>query len=172
MRNEKSLHLLRVSLLFEESDEKRLYELLEILKKYPAGIYDIAFFTNYIHIPYTLEEGMRRNELLKKYIKLFKSEGYNAGINHLTTIGHHEEDLAYGLGDKYTYMMGESGKICRGSYCMNDENYLNEYVVPLYKGLAEAEAIEKKAELVLVADFSEYNAKITKPLKNSTFSHF
>ena len=69
MKNEKSLRLLRVSLLFEESDEKRLYELLNILKKYPSGIYDVTIFTNYIHIPYTLKEGKRRNSILKKYIK-------------------------------------------------------------------------------------------------------
>lgn len=163
MANEKSLHLLRISMLFEESDEKRLYELLEILKKYPSGIHDIAFFTNYIHIPYTLEEGERRSRILKKYIELFKSEGYNVGINHLTTIGHHEEDLAYGLGDKYTYTVGEKGEVCRGSYCMNDEKYLSEYVVPLYIGLAKAEP-----QFILIDDDIRYGHM---PIGNGCFCH-
>jgi len=161
MVNDKSLHLLRVSLLFEESDEKRLCELLEMLKKYPAGIYDIAFFTNFVHIPYTLEEGLRRNEILSKYIKLFKEAGYNTGINHLTTIGHHEEDLSNGLGDKYSFMTGTDGRVCRGSYCMNDENYLNEYIVPLYEGLAKADP-----DFILVDDDIRYGHM---PIGNGCF---
>ena len=74
---------------------------------------------------------MRRMETLRK-------EGFSAGINILGTIGHHGEDLPNGLWDKYTYMTGEKGDVCRGVYCMNDESFIREYVRPVYAVLAES----------------------------------
>ena len=146
-----TLHLLRIASLFDGNDEARHDKLFEILKAYPTGIKEIAFFTNNVHSPFTLKEAERRAEKLKEYIKKAKSEGYRAGINHLTTIGHHEEDLDYTLGDKYTYMTGVSGKTCHGSYCMNDDNFINEYVIPLYKMLAKTEPV-----FILVDDDIRY----------------
>ena len=136
MKNECSPHLLRVSLLFDERDEARLCDLLDILQKYPSKIREIAFFTSLIHVPQPLDEIKHRAEILKKHIQRFRNAGFRTGINHLSTVGHHEENLGCGLGERYTHITDRNGTPCRGAYCMNDERYLSEYVVPLYKELA------------------------------------
>ena len=146
-------HLLRVTADYYDaaSDKLRFLELMDILKEYPCGISEIALFTNGVHTPFTLAEGKRRAEIIKERLAIIRENGFKAGINHLTTIGHHEEDLPYSLGDKYQYMVGETGQVCKGSYCMNDTRYLNEYVAPLYKILAET-----KPDFILVDDDIRY----------------
>ena len=119
-------------------DEKRFNEFLRLLKKYPCEIGQIALFTASTHPPLTIEETQRRIAIIENRMKTIRNAGFSAGINILGTIGHHEEDLKAGLGDKYTYMTGEDGRVCRGSYCMNDESFLREYVVPVYGILAKS----------------------------------
>ena len=153
MLNKNLPHLLRVTSDYydAENDKLRFLELMDILKEYPCGINEIALFTNYVHAPFTLAEGKRRADIIKERLGIIRANGLKAGINHLTTIGHHEEDLPYSLGDKYQYMVGEKGDVCRGSYCMNDTGYLNEYVAPLYRILAETEP-----DFILIDDDIRY----------------
>lgn len=132
------LHSLRVA--YENwVDPDRLEHLLRLLTMYPAGITQIALFTTSVHIPLTLTELTRRAQILKERMETIRNAGFSAGINILTTIGHHCEDLDAGLGERYPFMTSVHGEVCRGSYCMRGEAYLEEYVIPCYKILAQAE---------------------------------
>ena len=53
--------------------------------------------------------------------------GYKTGINILTTIGHHNENLDNSLKGNYTYMTDINGEVCHGSFCPNDDN-MREYI--------------------------------------------
>lgn len=117
------------------NDEYRFKKLLSMLDKYPCGIGEIAFFTAFSHAPLTLEETKKRLETIEKRMIDARSAGYKAGINILATIGHHNEDLENSL-KGYTNMTGIDGNVCHGSFCMNDQKFLEEYVVPVYQMLA------------------------------------
>lgn len=132
------MHTLRVA--YENwVDPKRFEDLLSLLKKYPGNLHSIALFTSATHAPLTLEELQRRADIIKIRLKRARECGYSCGINILATIGHHEEDLDRGLGDRYTYMTGKNGEVCRGSYCMNDKNFIQNHVKPTYEILLSAE---------------------------------
>ena len=131
------LHSLRVA--YENwHDEKRFADLLRILRQYPCGITQVAFFTSSTHAPLTLEELFRRTDMIADRICAVKAMGLSAGINLLTTIGHHFEDMNTALGGEYTYMTNIHGEVCPGSYCMRNPAFLQEYVTPCYTVLAKA----------------------------------
>lgn len=136
--DKKRMHSLRVA--YENwFYSERFADLLKLLKEYPCAIQSVALFTSATHSPLTYEETVKRTAIIKKRLKELRNEGFYAGINILGTIGHHEEDLEHSLGDKYTYMTNKEGKVCCGSYCMNDEKLISEYITPVYKLLANAE---------------------------------
>jgi len=137
MRN-KVLHSIRIA-EYTWYDPDNYLNLLKLLKKYDCGISQIALFTATTHIPLTFEELDRRLEIIKERIAIAKAEGFECGINILATIGHHCEQLENGLGDKYTYMTNIDGEVCKGSYCMRNEKYLDEYVKPAYTKLCKAD---------------------------------
>ncbi len=132
---ENTLHSVRVGDI-NWLKEERFIHLLKLLKEYPCGISQIALFTTGTHIPLTLAESAKRMEIMKERFKLIREAGFSAGINILTTIGHHCEDLGHGLGDKYTYMTNIDGEVCKGSYCMRNPKYHEEYIIPIYTQMA------------------------------------
>lgn len=131
------MHTIRVA--YENwIDSERFDALLELLKKYPCNIQSIALFTAATHAPLTPYEMDRRLEIIKKRLEQVRKCGFLGGINILATIGHHEEDLENSLGSKFTYMTNAAGDVCKGSYCMNDSSFLEEYVAPVYGMLVAA----------------------------------
>lgn len=120
-------------------DAERFSQLMELFKAYPCNIQSLAFFTASTHAPLTLEELTRRVNIIKERMAVARKAGFSVGINILATIGHHEEDLSNTLGNKFFRMTGVDGRICRGSYCMNDTRLLENHVAPVYKILAEAQ---------------------------------
>jgi len=133
----KRMHSLRVA--YENwYYPNRFKDLMDLLKKYPCNLQSVALFTSATHPPLTLEETEIRLNIIKERLDDIRSLGLFAGINILGTIGHHEEDLDNHLKGDYTYMTNKTGDVCRGSYCMNDEKFINEYVIPVYTKLAEA----------------------------------
>jgi len=132
---ERHLHSIRVS---DENwrHEDRFTHLLRLLKEYPGGITQMALFTTGTHIPMTFETFRERLAVIEKRLEEIRKAGFSAGINHLTTIGHHCEDLDAGLKDQYTYMTNIHGEVCHGSYCMRNPKFLREYVVPCYTMMA------------------------------------
>ena len=136
-KKENYMHSIRV--MYENwIDPKRFEDLLTLFKKYPCNIQSLALFTSSTHAPITLEEMKRRADIMKVRLERARECGFAGGINILATIGHHEEDLLRGLGDKYTYMTGKTGAVCRGSYCMNDESFIENHVKPTYYILLSA----------------------------------
>lgn len=125
------MHTLRVGYKNWVNAE-RFEELLKLLKKYPCNIQSLALFTANTHAPLTLEELQRRTDIMKVRMERAREFGFPCGINILATIGHHEEDLNRSLGDRYAYMTGADGRVCRGSYCMNDIRLIEEHVKPTY----------------------------------------
>ena len=130
-------HAVRVAVENWE-DPDRFDDLLCLLGKYPGGIGQVALFTSMVHSPLPLSEFDRRARIMKDRLARIRKAGFVPAINILATIGHHEEDLPETPAGNYTLMTGADGRGCRGSVCMNDERYLKEYVVPVYRMLAEA----------------------------------
>jgi len=131
----RNLHSIRVA-VDNWLHEDQLEHLLRLLGEYPCGITQMALFTTTTHIPMTLQTFAERLAIIEKRLEMIREAGFSAGINHLTTIGHHCEDLGAGLKDQYTYMTNIKGEVCQGSYCMRNEKLLKEYIVPCYTMMA------------------------------------
>ena len=117
--------------------EKRYDELLALFEKYKGVTDEITFFTSFTHPPLPLTEVESRCELLTKRITQAKALGYRAGINILSTIGHHGENLANSLSGNYTNLTDIDGNVCRGAFCPNDPR-VQEYIRELYKTVVAA----------------------------------
>lgn len=117
--------------------ENRYGELLTLFEKYKGVTDEITFFTSFTHPPLPLEEVKRRCELLARRMPQARALGYRAGINILSTIGHHEENLPNSLSGNYTNLTDIDGNVCRGSFCPNDPR-VQEYVRELYQIVAAA----------------------------------
>lgn len=157
---DKHLHSIRVA--YENwIEEDRFEHLLRLLEEYPCGITQMAMFTAATHSPMKLEELAHRTHILGLRLQRLRSTGLSGGINHLPTIGHHCEDLDAGLGDRYTYMTNIHGEVCRGCYCMRDEKFLEEYVIPSYILIAQA-----KPDFIWIDDDIRYGHM---PIGNGCF---
>ena len=130
----------------------RFSDLLTLLKKYSCNISSVALFTSAVHIPLAIEETVRRVNIIKDRMEQIRSIGLSAGINILGTIGHHEEDLDNSIPGGYTNMTGADSSVCRGCYCMNDERFLEEYIRPVYRILAES-----SPDFIWIDDDVRYN---------------
>lgn len=117
--------------------EARFQELLTLFEKYPGVTDEITFFTSFTHPPIPLDVLEQRLDILSKRMQACRQKGYRAGINILSTIGHHEENLDNSLQGDYQPMTDIDGKICRGSMCPNHNN-LQQYVRSAYTAIAKA----------------------------------
>ncbi len=119
-----------------ESDA-RFKELLALFERHKGVTDEITFFHSVTHAVIPLEEVERRCKILKRRMEAVRKLGYRTGINVLTTIGHHSEDLDRSLQGDYTPMIDQNGKPCHGVFCPNDPKY-HHYIVRLYELTAEA----------------------------------
>ena len=87
--------------------------------------------------PLPLDVFRKRAEILKERMEQARKRGYKTGINILTTIGHHNENLDNSLKGEYTYMTDITGAVSHGSFCPNDEN-MREYIKDIYQLTARA----------------------------------
>ena len=118
--------------------EQRFEELISLFNKYKGVTDEITLFTSETHPPLPLDVFQKRMELFKKRMQTARKSGYRAGINVLSTIGHHNENLENSLHGDYTNMTDIDGKICKGSYCPNDARY-QTYIREIYTSMALAE---------------------------------
>lgn len=118
--------------------ETRCIRLLDLFDKYKGVTDDITFFTAQTHPPLPLDVFKDRVKILSLRMKLARERGYRSGINILATIGHHEENLENSLQGYYTLATDIDGRVCRGSFCPNDEN-LRRYVREIYRAAASAD---------------------------------
>jgi len=119
------------------ASEKRCNEVFDLFDKYKSVTDEITFFTSNTHAPIPLDVFRQRTEILKQRMELARKRGYKTGINILTTIGHHNENLDNSLKGKYTCMTNIDGAVCNGSYCPNDE-HMREYIRNIYQLTTQA----------------------------------
>jgi hypothetical protein len=118
--------------------EDRYRELLALFEKYQGVTDEITFFTSVTHPPLPLAEIQRRCAILARRIPEAKARGYRAGINVLSTMGHHEENLPNSLAGDFTRVTDLDGNVSLGSFCPNDPRF-HDYVRDLYRLVAAAD---------------------------------
>jgi hypothetical protein len=118
--------------------EARYRELLAMFEKYRGVTDEITFFTSATHPPLPLEEIRKRSRLLATRMVQARQLGYRAGINVLSTMGHHNENLPHSLAGDYTRVTDIDGNTSQGSFCPNDPR-LQEYVKQVYLAVATAD---------------------------------
>lgn len=84
---------LRVSTLLW-TDEARRGELLALLEKRRDTIAEVAFFTSFTHPPLPYPRLAHLAGQLHHIMPQFRAMGLRVGINHLSTLGHLDENLA------------------------------------------------------------------------------
>lgn len=117
--------------------EDRFQGLLAFFRKYPGTADELSFFTSSTHPPLPLPEIQRRAERLAAILPRVRQEGMAAGINHLATMGHHEENLPGSLDEPWPRVMDPHGQVSRGSYCPAGEEF-RAYTAQVYTALAQA----------------------------------
>lgn len=116
--------------------EVRYSALLDMFDHYKGVTDQITFFTSATHAPTPPDEFKRRMGILNKRMEQARQRGYRTGINILTTIGHHNENLENSLKGHYTPMTNIAGDVCHGTFCPNDP-HMQEYIRKLYVYMAE-----------------------------------
>lgn len=116
--------------------EERFEEVLALFDRHPGVTDELTLFTSETHAPLPLAEIGRRCELLARRMERARARGLRAGINHLATLGHMEENLVNSLSGDVAPMVDIEGRICRGSLCPNSDS-TREYVRDAYRLIAE-----------------------------------
>ncbi len=117
--------------------ETRCNELFDLFDRHKGVTDEITFFTSFTHAPLPPEVIKQRTAILKERMEQARKRGYKTGINVLTTIGHHNENLDNSLKGNYTFMTNIDGAVCNGSFCPNDSN-MREYIRAIYQFTTEA----------------------------------
>ncbi len=118
--------------------ESRFNTLLDLFDKYKGVTDELTFFTSGTHPPLPLDVFRERMNVLKVRMQAARQRGYAAGINILSTIGHHEENLQNSLQGSYTHVTDMEGRVSKGSYCPNDTNF-QVYIREVYRLMVQAE---------------------------------
>ncbi len=80
----------------------RIQELVDYLQKHPGIVDEITLFSGHTHAAFPLELIKERCRVMAKVIPQFKALGLSTGINHITTIGHLDENLDQSLNKPWT----------------------------------------------------------------------
>jgi len=117
--------------------EGRYRDLLALFEKYRGATDEITFFTSATHPPLPLEVIQQRAAVLAQRMVEARKLGYRTGINLLSTMGHHNENLPNSLSGDYTGVTDIDGNACQGSFCPNDPR-VQQYVKQVYQAVAKA----------------------------------
>lgn len=118
-------------------DEARRRELLALLEKQRGTIREVAFFTSFTHPPLPYATVARLAAELHAIMPRFRELGLRVGINHLSTIGHVDENLKNSLAEPWQKITDLNGTMAKASYCPLDPRFQG-YVHDCYRVLAEA----------------------------------
>ncbi len=132
----KAIISLRVS-IYDWSNPVPLNELLDYLQKHPGTVDEVALFTIISGSPLPLVQLRKHARMLADVLPQFKALGIRAGINHLATVGHYDENLSHSLNEPWQHLVDISGVVSKGCYCATDL-HVQEYVRQSYIALAEA----------------------------------
>ena len=117
--------------------DERFDETMKLFEKYRGVTDEVAFFTSETHPCLPLSVIQDRCKLLEQRMDAVRKMGYRAGINILSTIGHHNENLPNSLKGDYTPLTDLDGNICEGSRCPNDE-HMQRYIEAVYQAMTKA----------------------------------
>lgn len=112
--------------------------LLAALRAYRETIEEVALFTSATHPPLPLATVRELAAEAAEILPEFRAAGLSAGINHLATIGHLNENLAHSLNEPWTRLTDIDGAVEEGNYCPNDPEF-RQYVHDSYVALARAQ---------------------------------
>lgn len=115
--------------------ERRFHELLALFERHKGVTDEVTFFTSETHPCLPLDVIRERATILAGRMPAMRQLGYRTGINILSTLGHHDENLAHSLSGDFTPMTDLEGEVCRGALCPNDER-MQRYIRELYATIA------------------------------------
>ncbi len=118
-------------------DAARRQDLLALLEKQRGTIQEVAFFTSFTHPPLPYATVARLAEELRTIMPQFRELGLRVGINHLSTIGHLDENLGSSLAEPWQKITDLNGTMAKACYCPLDPRF-QTYVRDCYRVLAEA----------------------------------
>ena len=127
-------------------DAAAFARLLQALDDAAGATDELALFTSITHSPVALSTFRPRMPVAKERMALARRHGLAAGLNILTTVGHHEEDLDGRPAGDYTPMTDLRGRVSRGSFCPNDPTW-RRYVEELY-----ASAVTSEPDFIWIDD--------------------
>jgi len=119
------------------ANDARVNDLIALLSKHPE-IKEVAFFTMFTHSILPLGEVQARAKKLKEIMPRFRAIGLSAGINHLSTLGHIDENLQHTVHEPWQRLIDQNGLVFQGGYCFRDEN-MRQHARQSYLALAAAE---------------------------------
>ena len=119
------------------NNDRQFDALLALLRQHARVAEEITLFTSETHPPLPLETVRRIVPVLRQRLTQARDAGLKAGINVLSTIGHHNENLANSLSGDYQRLTDMDGNTCSGAFCPNDPR-VQEYVRELYTLIAAA----------------------------------
>ena len=117
-------------------NQERIDELVKYLQKHPGMVDEVALFSGHTHSAYPLELIQERCQVMARVLPQFKTLGLTAGINHITTIGHLDENLDHSLNKPWQRLTDIDGTPSKGCYCFTDPR-VADYIRQSYIALAE-----------------------------------
>ncbi len=114
-----------------------LADLMLFLGSHPGAIDEVVLFTSFTHPPLPLEVMAPRASRLAQVLPQIRAAGYQVGVNVLSSMGHHEENLPHSLCAPWPLVTDPDGRVSRGSYCPASPELL-DYVRTVYTLVAQA----------------------------------
>jgi hypothetical protein len=111
--------------------------MLRFFARQPGAVDELAFFTSATHPPLPLAEMERRAARLGKLLPRVREQGMRAGINVLSTMGHHEENLPFSLSAPWQRVRDAQGRESLGSFCPAQPELIG-YARQIYTAMAQA----------------------------------
>ena len=118
------------------SNPTRVQDMVTYLQAHPGMVDEVALFTGLTHSPFPLPLIQERCKAIARALPQFKAIGLIAGINHMTTIGHLDEDLEHALNEPWQHLVDISGAVSSSCYCGSDPR-VQEYIRQSYIALAK-----------------------------------
>ena len=121
-------------------EPSRFEPLLALLRENREHITEVAFFTGYTHPPLPLATIQRVAERLgREVIPAVRALGLRAGINHLATLGHlDDENTENSLQEPWQNLVDMSGAESTSCYCAADPR-VQKYISQCYAALAASQ---------------------------------
>ena len=120
-------------------NQARIDEAVTYIRKHPGIVDEVALFSGHTHSAFPLSLIQERCEIIAKVLPQFKALGIIAGINHITSIGHLDENLAHSLNQPWARLTDIDGTPSKGCYCGSDPR-VQDYVRQSYIALAKTGA--------------------------------